>query len=872
MGITSCSVEKNTSLSRNYHNLVSHYNIYFNGKEAYQKGLEKAEDNVRYNYSQILPLFLYEDEAVNSSVTTDMKRAIDKATKVITFHSITSKPKVKEGDQSPKDKAFYEKIEYNKWVDDSYMLMGKSYMYQGEFFLAVETFKHVIQTFPAEDVRFLGMMWLTRAYLMIGEEREAERILMALSDYSELPDEYQEVYHSTWAQFEMNRDKHGASAQYLELALRDKGLSKEEKVRYTYILGQLYEEAGDNDQALERYRQVTRYNPPYEMAFNAKVSMAEVFEAGSASSEELKKLLNKMLKDSKNKEYLDQIYYALGNIAAEEGNQEKAIEYYQLSVSSSVQNNFQKGLSSVTLAEIFYEQPVYLMSAAYYDSAVQFLNSEYPGYRTLQSRASSLGDLVYYTNSFELEDSVQVLASLPEDEMYAVIDELIAEVRKAEEDARLAEQQAMQDMAFNQTMLNSGMGTNTTTTPGGKWYFYNLNAKSFGQPEFRMKWGDRKLEDNWRRSNKASMAELGGDVAEGDSATTGSVPLFDNKSREFYLATIPLTDSAMEVSNQNLEIALYHMGKIYKDDLQDFDQAISCFEDLVQRNPQSPYAAESCYYLYELYGFKQNVSLADSYKRLLASKHADSHWNKLLTNPNYLKELEEAEMKVTRIYEGVYEQYLARDYQGVILDADSALALYPEDALAPKFMYIRALSVGSLEGKEAMKVGLDSLIASYPGTEESVKAQEIIDYMFESFPVIREAEEAKVAEAVYEFYLPDDEHYLLLALDGQEDLNLVSFNLLNFNLDNYNEYDLNIEKVKLNDGYGMLMVSAFLNEEGARRYLESVEAQLDLIMGEVDPSRYKLMLISKRNMVKFNQEKQHNPYYLFYLKHYLNPE
>ena len=301
-GLVSCSVEKNTSLSRNFHNLTSHYNVYFNGNESYKRGIENANNTIRNDYNRILDLFLYEDEAVNSAVSGDMKRAIDKATKVITYHSITAKPKVKEGNQSAKDKAFYNQNEYNKWVDDSYMLMGKAYMYQGEFFLASETFKHVLVTFPEEEIRYLAMIWLSRAYIMIGEEREAERILMALADETALPKDYLLDYYSTRSQFYLKGQDYYPAADQLELAMEQSGISKEDKIRFTYILAQLYEESGQNSLAYEKYKRVTRYSPPYEMAFNSRVSMAEVYETGGANSDDLKKLLRKMLKDSKNVE------------------------------------------------------------------------------------------------------------------------------------------------------------------------------------------------------------------------------------------------------------------------------------------------------------------------------------------------------------------------------------------------------------------------------------------------------------------------------------------------------------------------------------------------------------------------------------------
>lgn len=875
-GLFSCSVEKNTSLSRNYHNLTSHYNTYFNGKEAYKKGIAKLETTVKYDYTSILPIFLYEDESLHPSAAPSMKRAIDKATKVITFHSISAKPKVKEGDQSAKDKAFYERNEYNKWVDDSYMLMGRAYMYQGEFFLAAETFKHVLITFPKDDIRYLAMTWLARAYIMIGEMREADRLLVALTDVNEFPEEYLGELLTTRSQFELQQESYANAAVGLEEVLSQKGISKAEKIRFSFILAQLYEEVGENSLAAEKFRQVTRYNPPYEMAFNARVSMAEVFESGSENSDYLKKLLNKMLRDSKNREYKDQIYFALGNIAIEEGDMELAIEYYQLSVSSSVQNQYQKGFSSVTLAEIYYDEPDYMLSAAYYDSAVSFLNKDFPGYDGLITLSTSLSGLVYNTNRYVLEDSLQMLAGLPEEQRLTIIDGIIEDVRLAEEEARLVEAQAMQDMAFNQSMMQNNQPGGSTAQRGGQWYFYNLNAKSFGQPEFRMKWGERKLEDHWRRKNKQTLSSSSSGLdVEGDSIEGGeATPIFDNKSREFYLAGIPLTDSAMEVSAIRLEEALFNMAVIYKENLLDYQEAIDVFEELLGRFPfpEGSYNDRAMYYLHELYNSVQQAGRAESYKNMLLAQYPDSHYTKLLTNPNYIRELEEEEMKVVRIYEGIYVKYKAEDFQGVITDAESAVAQNPGDPLLPKFLYIKALSVGALIGKEEMKTELDSLISWYPGTEEGIQAQQLIEYMYVAFPVIREAEEARVAEAIYTDFDPGQEHYFMLALQSGENINQVSFDLLNYNLDNFNEYNLEIERLELTDGYNMLVVQIFTSAEGAGRYLDVIRENRSLILSGIPENNFRMMLISLENFSTLSGEKVHNPYYLFYLKHYINLE
>jgi tetratricopeptide (TPR) repeat protein len=606
------------------------------------------------------------------------------------------------------------------------------------------------------------------------------------------------------------------------------------------------------------------------------VSMAEVFETGLQKSGDLKKLLMKMLRDSKNTEYKDQIYFALGNIAMEEGDKEQAIAYYQLSVSTSVQNQYQKGYSSLTLARIYYEEPEYILSAAYYDSAVSFLDRDYPGYAGLATLSASLGDLVYNYTTYELEDSVQMLAAMPEQQRLAVIDALIEEVRQEEEEARLAEQQSMQEMAFNQSMLYGGNQTSSgmREQQGGKWYFYNLNAKSFGQPEFRMKWGERRLEDNWRRKNKRSVADRGqGDATEGDTLNGGGgTPLFDNKTREFYLINIPLTDSAMEQSNSRLEEALYNMGVIYKEDLLDYNESIRTFQELIRRFPESRFNPHVYYLLIELNNNIQAPQQAKYYSDQLTARYPESHYALLLNNPNYLKELEEEEMKVVRYYEGIYEQYRQKNYSEVIGRADIAISDYPEDPLLPKFKYIRAMALGALAGKEEMKVALDSLIAQHPGTEESQQALELVEYMYMEFPEIKEAAQAAEAEEVYAAVDRTQKHYFLLALRSDENVNQVSFNLLNYNLDHFNQYNLEVGEIELKDSYNLVFVSLFNNADGAERYLQVIEQNLQEITGDVAPSKYRIMVISADNFKILSEEKEFNPYYLFYLKYYQNRE
>ncbi len=869
--LASCSVEKNTAATRNWHNLTSNYNIFFNAKESFKEGLIRAEESFEDDYTSILPLFYYEDESIQQSITPQMNRAIDKSTKVITFHSITAKPDVKKGRQTEKDKEFYEKTEYNKWVDDCYILIGKSYMYQGEFFMAAESFNHVLKNFPNEDTYFQAMAWLVRAYNVIGNEDKVEELVVRLNGIEEFPKEYREERYTSLADYHMRNREYEKAIENLQKAL-DTRPKKNKRIRYRFILAQLQKEAGNGEASIEHYKKVVRMNPPYVMSFNAKVSMAEAFREGASNSDEIVKLLNRMLRDSKNDEFRDQIYYALGNIYLEKGEREKAIEYYHLSVSASVQNNYQKGQSSLTLADIYYNEPRYNMSAAYYDTAVNLLSDDYPNFSTLKRRSESLNDLVQNLNTFELQDSVQILAGMTEAERLSVIDDIIERIRKEEQEARMREQEAMQDLQLGRTGLmdsQTGFGDGAQQG-GGKWYFYNLNAKSFGMPEFRMKWGDRKLEDNWRRSNKQSTTELieeeGG---EGSAGVNGDqTVVIDNKSREFYLRDIPLTDSAMDVSHRKLEEALYNMARVYRDDLLDYQMAIESLEELVSRYPDGNFAVSSYYNLHNLYNNIQQPTRANFYKDLLSRKYPDSHLTKLLTNPAYISMLEEEEKKVERYYQDVYDAYIKERFSEVIRKADQGLTQYTgkRDMMA-RLSYLRAMSVGALKGKEAMKTELDSIVTWYPGTDIANEAQDIIDYMYVAFPVIKEADQVKEAVQLYTFN-PDSDHRFLLAVKKQENLNLINFNLINFNLDYFNTYDLNIAMEQRHTDYNILTVSGFTGYEGVKRYVEHVRENVVEVMGEIPSESYEIVLISAENYEKLLGVNEVVPYLLFYKQNY----
>jgi tetratricopeptide (TPR) repeat protein len=798
-----------------------------------------------------------------------MDRAIKKASKVITLHSITAKPELKKGPQSPRQKEFYNKKEFNKWIDDNYLLMGMSYVYQNQMGLAGETFKHIITNFPDQPVKYAAFIWLSRVYIETGEYREAEKILISLQADKKMPKKYKEDFYTTYTDLHLKEKNYSKAAQMLEKALK-LVRRKHYRIRYTYILAQVYQEAGELNKALECYKKVIKMDPPYEMTFNAKINMAGSFQAGSEGGKEITNLLRKMLKDEKNKDFQDQIYYALANIALKEGNKKEAMDLFKLSISKSVSNANQKGLSYLALADIYYAVPDYPPAQAYYDSTIQNIDNTHENYKEIEIKTKSLTHLVDNLVVYELEDSVQVLAKLPEAELYGIIDKIIADVVAREQEELKKKAEEMQDQQFGMMNQNQGADRSGMGTEGGSWYFYNLNAKSFGQPDFRMRWGTRKLEDNWRRKNKQVVENF--ETAEGqtqaDSATETKTKtaVLSNKTREYYLQNIPFTDSALEKSNERLVNALFNMGEVYRYEFLDMNKAISCFEELCLKYPDHKLAFASYYNLYEIFESLNNAEKTAYYKDIIIRKFPDNPRAKILANPEYVKELENEMNKVTSYYEETYNKYKSGDYNTTVRNAEYAFLQYKGDAILPRFMLLKALSMGQMQGREKLKTELDTLIKTYPKHEVSAYAKELIEYIYAMSPDIKTADVTAQAEEIYAFDSAQV-YYMIVSAIKQADINQLNFNVVNFNLDNYDNLNLGILIVQTKDK-NLLVVQSFNGLEKARRYLSSIESKNAEIIGINKPEDINMFVISVDNYDKMIKDDNVDKYLLFYKKHY----
>ncbi len=874
----SCSTKKNTTISRSYHNLTAHYNVFFNANESFKKGLKKVDDNFHDNYSDILPMFKYGDNKVAKSIYPQMNKTIEKASKTIKKHSITVRPKIKKKRLTKSQRKFINKKEFCNWIDDSYMIMGKSHFYKQDFYPAIETFNYVVQQYTDKPVKYDGLLWLTRTYNEMNNYKKSKELLNLIEgEKNKVPKKLMKDFFTIYADYYLKQKKYEDAIPKLIKTI-EYNKKKKYIVRYEYILAQVYQKVGDNDNASKFYNQVIGLNPEYEMSFNAKINLAILYDSSFDYNKDIEKQLFKMLKDDKNIDYQDQIYFALANIAFKEDYIDQAVSYYKLSAQKSISNTNQKAISFLSIADIYFKQKKYTLAQAYYDSTVTFLDNSYPDYEKISSKTRYLTELVKNLKTVQLQDSLQNLGKMTEKEKFAVIDQVINQIKKEE---KLKQQEAQQERT-SANFLNQNLRNTNSDNQGGKWYFYNPNALSMGHSGFIQKWGRRKLEDDWCRKNKASVDF--DQISNADTTqqtTNGDQKQISNKSREYYLKDIPTTDSLLNISNKQIQEALFNIANIYQDKLKDYNQAISVYEDLIQKFPDNKFLLLTYYRLYSLNKNLNNVEKTNYYKNLIIEKFPETNYAKVLINPNFFKELQKKQNQINFLYSATYKYYLNNQFDKVLYNFNYADTTYKNNNLMSKFELLKTLSVGKQSDTTTFKTELINYLKKYPKSDETGYASSILASLTGNKTKTPTADSiAKISEDAFENEKDTSEqeiyainsdavHFYVIVIDSKKtDVNKLKFNLSNFNIDNYSYINFDVSSMILNTNFQLIVVKRFKNKDQGFNYFESVVAN-DIVFKDLKQTDYRHFIISVDNFKNFYQDKSIKKYLRFFNKNYL---
>ncbi len=872
VGLSGCSTKKNTFTRRTYHNLTAHYNAYWNGNESFKEGVRSLDKNVKDNYTSVLPVYKYGTQQDAQSVIPNMDRAIEKSSKVIQRHSM-----------------YFKRKEYVRWIDDSYLLIGKAYLYKKEFPNAKRTFEFVTNRFSQEDSRYQAELWLARTY---NQNKEFEKSVTILDNLNislkkdEAPASLEKEFVKVYANHYILQQQYGKSIKYLQRAI-ELNRKKKDLNRLRFILAQIYQELGEMDDAARLYNLVIRKNPTYEMSFNAKINLAKTYNIKSSNRSAIVKKLNKMLRDSKNKEYYDQVYYVLAEIFLKDGQIEKGIEYLTLSVASSVENDFQKSVSSLDLAELHFKQPEYTLAGAYYDTAMQFLPEEFPNYKAIRAKTATLTELIDNLQNIALQDSLQRMALMPEDQRNAILDVLIKKI--AEEEAREREEESERRQTLSM-MEQASRQEGRSMQQSGSWYFSNPQAVSFGFTEFQKKWGRRKLEDLWRLSNKQIVTDFDDDpeIAQADSLgadSTAVALVTDPKKREFYLQDLPMTEEKMEASNALIEEAYFNIGYIYKDGLKDDAKSIEAFEILLTKFPEHEHKLQVYYQLYKNNEDLPDAERAEYYRQLIVRDFPESDYAKIIIDPNYNLVLQAQRNAASTLYQNTYNAYMNNQFYLVINNYNEAVEKYQESDLLSKFEFLKAMSLGNVQNLDTLASSLEYLVATYPESDVKPLAMDILNRLRpdeDGNMALQETETTvaydstgkpmKEPEAVASLYTKNlaSVHIFMALVDGgNTNINALKIRISDFNTKYFITQQLKINSIVFMEDIQMITVGNFESAEKALNYYRAVQDN-EYVNTQIRDIEKSIFAISVDNYPIFYREKNIEDYYKFFNLHYLN--
>ncbi len=729
--LASCSTQKNTWVTRSYHQTKTKYNIYFNGNVAFEEGIDAIEKAHEDNFSDILPLYTVSNHKAAESATSQMDRTIEKCRKCIKLHSIKKKPKPNPKKRSdPEYKAWLQQGEFNKNMKEAWILLAKAEFHKGDFLGSVGTFKYIMRDFAYDkDVVARCQLWIVRAYAEMDWLYEAEDMFQKVKQ-DDLARKHAWLYAATAADLRLKMQQYKEAIPFLKLAVKDE--KKRERARYYYVLGQIQEQTGDYKAALAAYKKVLKSTPAAEMDFAARMKVLQL--EGDAKG------LLRVAKQYKYRERLDQIYGAIGNIYMQKKDTTRALENYVLAIEKSEKAGMAKAEVLVKAGDIYYARRQYNEAQPCYTEAVSILTAGTNEYKRVSKRAETLDELIVEYNTVQLQDSLQRLSRMTEKEQLKVVEKLIADLEKAEKEAAEKAAQAARE-AKNNTGLQSVNTQNMIGGGGGSgdWYFYNAQLLRSGKQTFAQQWGTRPLEDNWRRLRKTMTStfadadegsdEFEADSIAGDSIQQAAAPISDTKNPQYYLQQIPKTPADIAVSDSMIATALYNMVYIYQDKVGDQTLADETFNELIRRFPNDKRLVD-LYYMQYLNCLKaDNQTEAAHYRSEIMRLFPDTKQATIVSQPDYFERLQRMAAEQDSLYETTYKHFATGDYGVVKQNTQYAETEYPLSPLMPRFLFLNAVSVAKTDGQEAFVTALRDMVARYPESEVGAMAKDMLAMM-----------------------------------------------------------------------------------------------------------------------------------------------
>lgn len=780
--LTGCSTQKNTAQSRWWHAFNARYNTYYNGTVAYIDGALEKEEGNRDNFTEQIPLYTVGNKNSRDLGKASFDRAIEKCEKAIHQHSIKRRPEWQPGKRkTAKDIEWLSRREYNPFLWKAWMLMGRSQFQKGDFEGAAATFAYMSRLYSTQPAIYgKARAWLAKCYIEQGWTYDAEDVIRNIQRDS-IHWRAQKEWDYAFADYYIHTGDARKAIPYLRKVISHE-MRHKQKARQWFLMGQLQASIGNRQEAYQAFRHVIRLNPPYELEFNARIAITEVLASGN--SRKMISRLKRMAASDKNREYLDQVYYAIGNIHLAQKDTLRAIYAYEKGNRKTTRNGIEKGVLLLRLGNLYWETERFADAKRCYGEAIGLLDQDRKDYPQLARRSKVLDELVPYTEAIALQDSLQSLAKMDEKDRNAAIDRVIAALKRKEkeEERRRWDEGAERNSEYdggvdgndsrNDSRKGSGNGFGNTSGNGfgnasgngfentSTWYFYSPTTVSQGKALFEKLWGKRKNLDNWQRINKTVVASAQeNDIAQENDSEQRATSALDSKlqpdasrdsqshslsqkesgkasddstsldphQRAYYLAQIPFTSEQTAASNQLLADGLYHAGIIFKDRLDNLALSEKMLLRLVDNYPDFAHLDDAYYHLYLLYSRKKQTQMANCYVEKLKKDYPESRFTTLLSDPYYL---ENARMGVhieDSIYTLTYQAFKEGKYEVVMHNSEISDKRFPAGANRDKFLFISGMTQLN-EGKvsECLEK-MNQMIAQYPNSRLSEMAGMIVN-------------------------------------------------------------------------------------------------------------------------------------------------
>ena len=706
LGIIGCSTKKDAFINRNWHALNTKYNTLYNGNIAFEQGREELRNSYRDDFYELLPI---ERLKVTDEIKLDsednnpnFERAEEKATKAIQKHSMDIKDE-----------------ERNPQTDEAFLLLGKARYFDQRYIPAMESFNYILKKYVESDKLNEATIWREKTNMRLDNPELAIKNLKRLFKYEELKDQEYADANAVLAQCYVNLNAPDTALQKLKIA-QSYTKKNEERGRYLYIIGQLFNQLGHKDSANYAFDKVIALNrkSPRVYMIHAHLGKIRNTEISNDNSEFLLEYLTDLEENRENRPFLGKIFREKAQFYFQQDSIDLALSYYNKSLRQDNSIKKLNALNYQSLADYYFDINEYKTSGAYYDSTLTNLKENTRIYRSISKKLENLTDVIKYEGIVQQTDSIISLYEMPPPEREIYFQDYIValkEKEKADEEKKAKQQQA----GFATLGQSQGGKENQ-----GKFYFYNITSLGYGKNQFRNRWGTRELTDDWRWSDKSKVAlsEATGELVQ-NTATETITSEEEKYSVDYYMATVPTNPDTIDSLRTERNFANYQLGLIYKEKFKELNLASSKLERVLNEQPEERLILPSKYYLYKIYE-DSNLQLAEVMKQDIIKNHRDSRYAEVLLNPDALITADGQGPEAR--YAQLFKSFEDQNYLMVITQSQDYIKKFTGDPIVPKFEMLKANAIGRLQGYTSFEEALNYVALTYPNSPEGKKAEQIV--------------------------------------------------------------------------------------------------------------------------------------------------